>query len=131
MKTLKNHTLIYDNECPMCNIYSKGFTACGMLDENGREAFSEMTLKSKSIVDFNRAKNEIALVDHDKNEVVYGLDSLLLIIGSSFPLLERIARIQPLYWFFRSYILLFLIIENRLFHQKKTIQINLVFLILI
>ncbi|WP_261512684.1 hypothetical protein [Chryseobacterium paludis] len=102
MKTLKNHTLIYDNECPMCNIYSKGFTKCGMLDENGREAFSEMTFKNKSIVDFNRAKNEIALVDHNKNEVVYGLDSLLLIIGNSFPVLEKIARIKSLYWFFKK-----------------------------
>lgn len=102
MKTLKNHTLIYDNECPMCKIYSKGFTKCGMLDENGREAFSEMTSKNKSIIDFNRAKNEIALVDHNKNEVAYGLDSLLLIIGNSFPLLERIARVRPLYWFFKK-----------------------------
>ncbi|MBK1897239.1 thiol-disulfide oxidoreductase DCC family protein [Chryseobacterium paridis] len=102
MKTLKNHTLIYDNECPMCNIYSKGFTKCGMLDYNGREAFSEMTSKNKSIIDFNRAKNEIALVDHNKNEVVYGLDSLLIIIGNSFPALEKIARIKPLYWFFKK-----------------------------
>ena len=102
MTTLKNHTLIYDNECPMCNIYSKGFTACGMLDENGREAFTEMTLKNREIIDFNRAKNEIALVDHNRNKVVYGLDSLLLIIGNSFPILEKIARIQPLYWFFKK-----------------------------
>ncbi|ASK29910.1 hypothetical protein CEY12_07240 [Chryseobacterium sp. T16E-39] len=102
MKTLNNHTLIYDNECPMCSIYSKGFTKCGMLDEHGREAFSEMSFKNKSVIDFNRAKNEIALVDHSKNEVVYGLDSLLVIIGNSFPVLERIARIQPLYWFFRK-----------------------------
>ncbi|MGG5208160.1 DCC1-like thiol-disulfide oxidoreductase family protein [Chryseobacterium sp. MIQD13] len=101
MKTLKNHTLIYDNECPMCNIYSKGFTKCGMLDENGREAFTEISQTSKSIIDFNRAKNEIALIDHNKNEVVYGLESLLLIIGNSFPLLEKTARIKPLYWFFK------------------------------
>ncbi|HCA07735.1 DCC1-like thiol-disulfide oxidoreductase family protein [Chryseobacterium sp.] len=102
MKTLQNHTLIYDNECPMCNIYSKGFTKCGMLDENGREAFTELSASNKSIIDFTRAKNEIALIDHQNNEVVYGLDSLLLIIGNSFPLLEKIARIKPLYWFFRK-----------------------------
>lgn len=102
MKTLKNHTLIYDNECPMCNIYSKGFTKCGMLDEDGREAFTEISVRNKNLVDFNRAKNEIALVDHENNKVTYGLDSLLLIIGSSFPLLERIARIQPLYWLFKK-----------------------------
>lgn len=102
MKTLKNYTLIYDNECPMCNIYSKGFTKCGMLDQNGREAFTELSLKNKELIDFKRAKNEIALVDHNRNEVIYGLDSLLLIIGNSFPLLEKIARIQPLYWFFKK-----------------------------
>lgn len=102
MKTPKNHTLIYDNECPMCTIYSKGFTKYGMLDENGREAFTEISVRNKNLVDFSRAKNEIALVDHENNKVTYGLDSLLMIIGSSFPLLERIARIQPLYGFFKK-----------------------------
>jgi len=102
MKALKNHTLIYDNECPMCNIYSKGFIQSGMLDEKGREAFTEISVKTKELVDFNRAKNEIALVDYNTNKVIYGLDSLLLIIGNSFPLLEKIARTQPLYWFFKK-----------------------------
>ena len=102
MKTLKNHTLIYDNQCPMCNIYSKGFIKAGMLDESGREAFTELSVKNKDLIDFNRAKNEIALVDHAKNKVIYGLDSLLLIIGNSFPILEKIARIKPLYWFFKK-----------------------------
>ncbi|MBB6370528.1 DCC1-like thiol-disulfide oxidoreductase family protein [Chryseobacterium shigense] len=102
MKTLKNHTLIYDNECPMCNIYSKGFINCGMLDADGREAFTDLSFKNKDLIDFNRAKNEIALVDHNKNKVVYGLESLLLIIGNSFPLLEKAARIKPLYWFFKK-----------------------------
>ena len=102
MKTLNNHTFIYDNQCPMCNIYSKGFIKAGMLDENGREAFTELSVKNKSLIDFNRAKNEIALVDHAKNKVIYGLDSLLLIIGNSFPILEKIARIKPFYWFFKK-----------------------------
>jgi len=102
MKTLQNHTLIYDNECPMCNLYSKGFIKSGMLGENGREAFTELSLKNKNLIDFHRAKNEIALVDHEKNQVIYGLDSLLLIIGNSFPTLEKIARIQPFYWFFKK-----------------------------
>ncbi len=102
MKTLKNHTLIYDNECPMCNIYSNGFIKSGMLDKNGREAFTELSFKNKNLIDFTRAKNEIALVDHEKNKVIYGLDSLLLIIGNSFPTLGKIARIQPLYWFFKK-----------------------------
>ncbi|MBV8325107.1 hypothetical protein [Chryseobacterium sp.] len=102
MKTLKNHTLIYDDECPMCAMYSGGFIKSGMLDGQGREAFTEISVRNKSLIDFNRAKNEIALVDHNKNEVVYGLDSLLLIIGNSFPLLEKGARVKPFYWFFKK-----------------------------
>ncbi len=102
MKTLKNHTLIYDSECPMCNLYSKGFIAAGMLDQHGREAFTELSVETKNRIDVNRAKNEIALINHDKNKVTYGLDSLLLIIGSSFPMLEKTARIKPLYWFFKK-----------------------------
>lgn len=101
MKTLNNHTLIYDNECPMCNLYSKGFTQYGMLAEKGREAFTEISVGNKNLIDFDRAKNEIALIDHDHNKVVYGLDSLLLIIGNSFPTLAKIARVPPLYWFFK------------------------------
>ncbi|WP_185225829.1 DCC1-like thiol-disulfide oxidoreductase family protein [Chryseobacterium indologenes] len=101
MKTLNNHTLIYDNECPMCNLYSKGFTQYGMLAEKGREAFTEISVGNKNLIDFDRAKNEIALIGHDHNKVVYGLDSLLLIIGNSFPTLAKIARVPPLYWFFK------------------------------
>jgi len=86
----------------MCNIYSKGFIKAGMLDESGREAFTELTIKNKNLINFKRAKNEIALVDHEKNEVMYGLDSLLLIIGNSFPMLGKIARMKPLYWFFKK-----------------------------
>lgn len=102
MKPLKNHTLIYDNECPMCNIYSSAFIKAGMLDANGREAFTQLTLDNKKTIDFRRAKNEIALIDHEKNKVIYGLDGLLLIIGNSFPVLEKIVRVQPLYRFFKK-----------------------------
>lgn len=101
MKMLKKHTLIYDNECPMCRIYSKGFTKFGMLDADGREAFTEISVRNKNLVDSNRAKNDIALVNHENGKVTYGLDSLLLIIGNSFPLLKKIAEVQPLYGFFK------------------------------
>lgn len=102
MKTLSHHTLIYDNECPMCNLYSKGFTKLGMLDENGREAFTDLSCENKQIIDFNRAKNEIALINHQDNKVSYGLDSLLIIIANSFPILAKLARVNPLYWFFKK-----------------------------
>ena len=103
MKTLQNHTLLYDKDCPMCNLYSKAFINCGMMDKEGRENFSEMSAQNEMIIDYNRAKNEIALINHHTNEVAYGLDSLLVIIGNSFPTLEKIGRLKPIYWFFKKF----------------------------
>lgn len=100
MKNLANHSLLYDKDCPMCNAYSSAFIKCGMLGKEGRENFSEMSENNKMIIDYDRAKNEIALINHQNNEVAYGLDSLLLIIGNSFPFLEKVGRLQPVYWFF-------------------------------
>jgi predicted DCC family thiol-disulfide oxidoreductase YuxK len=37
MKTLENHTLFYDKDCPMCNIYTARFIKTKMLDANGRK----------------------------------------------------------------------------------------------
>lgn len=102
MKNLTNQSLLYDKDCPMCNVYSSAFIKSGMLGKDGRENFSEMSEKNKLIIDYERAKNEIALVNHNNNTVAYGLDSLLLIIGNSFPLMEKIGRLTPVYWFFKK-----------------------------
>lgn len=98
MKTLKNHTLIYDADCPLCVGYTSAFKKLNMLDENGRIPFSKVAKESNSNLDINRSKNEIALINRNTNAVIYGIDSLLLIIGTSFPIIKRIGNTQPLYW---------------------------------
>lgn len=102
MKKLENHTLIYDNNCPMCVAYSAGFTYTNLLDKNSREGFSEMSQESQNLIDENRAKNEIAIIDHHQNKVFYGIDSILLIIGNSFPFLVKIAKFPPFYWLLKN-----------------------------
>ena len=103
MNTLENHTLLYDKDCPMCEVYSSTFIKCGMLEKDGRENFSQMSEKNEILIDYNRAKNEIALINQNSREVSYGLDSLLVIIGNSFPTLEKIGRVKPIYWFFKKF----------------------------
>ena len=39
METLRDHTIIYDDECPMCNIYTRAFVKHGLLDKKGRKGF--------------------------------------------------------------------------------------------
>ncbi len=88
MKTLAHHTLVYDQECPMCDLYTKTFVETGMLDVNGRVAYG--CARVPAGFDNQRAKDEIALVDFKTGSVIYGVDSLLTVVGHSFPTLKRI-----------------------------------------
>ncbi|WP_130734137.1 DCC1-like thiol-disulfide oxidoreductase family protein [Flavobacterium sp. J27] len=102
MKTLTNHTLLYDEDCPMCNLYTAGFIKAKMLDENGRKAFVALTDKEQTYIDVDKAKNEIALIDNMNKKVVYGIDSLLKIIGFSFPWIEKIGNWKPVNYLLRK-----------------------------
>ncbi len=63
MKTLKNHLILYDEECPMCSVYTKAFVATGMLDNDGRSSYQSESAAHCPMVNKQRAVNEIALVD--------------------------------------------------------------------
>ena len=107
MEKLRNHTLVYDSECPMCDLYTRGFIKAGMLGADGRVEYG----CAKVPVEFNnqRACDEIALVDYNTGTVTYGLDSLIKVIGHSFPVLAYILSFKAIRWplakfyFFISY----------------------------
>lgn len=94
MRTLANHTIIYDADCPLCVAYTGAFEKAGMLEEGGRVAYSKVGNELRSSIDMDRARNEIALVDKTKNTVIYGIDSLFKVIGHRFRLLGLLFRIR-------------------------------------
>ncbi|AWG21345.1 hypothetical protein FFWV33_07290 [Flavobacterium faecale] len=102
MKTLANHTLLYDEECPMCNLYTAGFIKANMLDNQGRKPFVNITTEEANYIDIQRAKNEIALVDTQNKRVYYGIESLLKVIGNSFPWMEKIGNWKPIKYFLKK-----------------------------
>jgi len=95
MKTLKSHVIIYDEECPMCNLYTSAFIKSGMLDSKGRTAYNKMGENITCRIDKDRARNEIALVDTQGGSVSYGLESLYKVIGHNFPFLWHVFRFKP------------------------------------
>jgi hypothetical protein len=111
MKTLSNHTIIYDDECPMCRSYSKLFVKSGMLDKDGREAYTEIVKCDIPNINWDRARNEIAMINRQDKTVRYGVDSVLSILEHSAPALRRIIRFRPVYFLLRH--LYFLISYNR------------------
>ncbi len=96
MKKLENQTLIYDEDCPICNIYTSKLIKAGIVDENGRKPYSEINENEEIYVDLKRATNEIALVDSKNKTVLYGIDGLLKVFGHSYPLIEKIGTIKPI-----------------------------------
>ena len=96
MKTLNNHTLLYDKDCPVCTIYTSGFIKTNMLDNQGRKPFELISIEEKNYIDIERAKNEIALVDNENKKVYYGIESLLKVIGNSFPWMEKVGNLKPI-----------------------------------
>lgn len=98
MKTLKDHVILYDAVCPMCNLYTGAFVKSRMLDGNGREPYQNMDCVLKNLVDTKRAVNEIALVNRNTGKVVYGVRSLFKILEHSFPVFRPLFRFRPFIW---------------------------------
>ncbi|MCW3084948.1 MAG: hypothetical protein JWP12_2314 [Bacteroidetes bacterium] len=104
MKTTQQKAIIYDNTCPMCQAYTKGFVKFGFLGQQNRIAFAE--LKDQSFIaqmDLQRSKHEIPLVDLNNGETIYGLDALLFILSGKWPLIGKVIRVKPVYWFFKRF----------------------------
>jgi predicted DCC family thiol-disulfide oxidoreductase YuxK len=98
MKTLENHIILYDADCPMCKAYSGAFIKTGMLDATGREAYQHMPENVCPYVDRQRAVNEIALVNTQTGEVNYGVQSVFKVIANSFPVFRPLFSFSPFMW---------------------------------
>ncbi|GHE28720.1 DCC1-like thiol-disulfide oxidoreductase family protein [Sphingobacterium griseoflavum] len=102
MKALQDHLILFDAECPMCRLYTQAFVDRGMLDKDGRKAYQEFPADACPLLDRQRAVNEIALVNLKTGDVTYGIESILKIVSTSYPLLRPILLFKPFLWFMRK-----------------------------
>jgi predicted DCC family thiol-disulfide oxidoreductase YuxK len=98
MKTLHHHVIIYDKDCPLCNLYTGAFINTNMLDKNGRQNFCDFTATRYPGMDVARSRDEIALIDTQTGTIAYGIDSLFKIIGNSIPLIQPLFRNRSFRW---------------------------------
>jgi predicted DCC family thiol-disulfide oxidoreductase YuxK len=98
MRTLKEHVIIYDDQCPLCHLYTGAFVKTGMLDPDGREAYTCLRPEMARLLDEDRSRNEIPLVDLRTGMVVYGVDSLFKVLGHRFPALRPLFGLGPFRW---------------------------------
>ncbi|WP_428327604.1 DUF393 domain-containing protein [Mucilaginibacter sp.] len=98
MKTLENHVILFDSECPMCKAYTNAFVKSGMLNDNGRAAYQQMPENICPVINKQRAANEIALVNIETGEVTYGIKSLFRVIGTALPVFNPLFAFEPFIW---------------------------------
>lgn len=94
MKTPKNITLIYDSECPICISYTNLFIKQNLLDKKGRVAYNELSNGLKIAINTDRARNEIALLDHETGKVTYGAESISKILANKWPIIGKLYKIE-------------------------------------
>lgn len=109
MSSLKNHIILYDEDCPLCRAYTSGFIRVNLLDKNGRLPYTTQ-VNNFPHVDAARAADEIALIDQNSHEVTYGYDSLVKILKNGCPLFGVFA-FKPLRFILRQ--LYFFVSYNR------------------
>ncbi|WP_025142188.1 hypothetical protein [Pedobacter jeongneungensis] len=102
MRALKNHVILFDNECPMCYAYTKAFVKTGMLAQDGREAYQEIPQNICPLVNKQRAANEIALINTETGEVTYGIQSLFKIIAHAMPFFKPLFLFSPFVYLMRK-----------------------------
>lgn len=99
MKTLANHLLLFDAECPICDAYSKAVVKSGLIGNDGRKAYQqELNAQACPLVDRQRAVDQIALINLETGEVSYGAESILKLYTAEYPFLKRVLTFHLLMW---------------------------------
>ncbi|MFT3704439.1 MAG: hypothetical protein QM802_18870 [Agriterribacter sp.] len=96
---MKAQVLVYDDNCPLCIAYSQLFVRYGLLQPEERKPFSTIDESLIAAIDFEKAKNEIPLIDMNSGEVLYGIDALVSILSRKAPLIKKIVAVKPVDWF--------------------------------
>jgi hypothetical protein len=105
---MKKGTLIYDQDCPLCVWYTNQFIKLGILIEEERLPYFRAIQNPSLNFDHELAQNKIAFVKAEKNETVYGIDSLLAVLGSRWKWIEFIGSLPGINAFLK---LLYLLIS--------------------
>ena len=85
-----NRILLYDDYCPLCSWYSGLFVKFGLLSAENRIPFSNADIEILTSLDIGRGKDEIPYVDRQTGVTLYGIDTLLEILGQKTPFIKSI-----------------------------------------
>ena len=94
-----NKVLLYDDYCPLCSWYSNLFVKFGMLSAENRIPFSRADIEILTLIDVEKGKDEIPYFDRQTGITLYGIDTLLELLGQKAPFIRSIGNFTPVKWF--------------------------------
>lgn len=95
---IKNKKLLIDADCPMCQLYGKGFETLQLIDSETVTPYQTVGDQYCWSVNLDRARSEIAFVDTKTKETVYGIDAFIEIVSQNSPHLNRVLRFSLIHW---------------------------------
>ena len=99
-----SRVLLYDDYCPLCSWYSGLFVKFGLLNAENRIPFSKADIEILTSIDIERGRDEIPFFNRETGATLYGIDTLLEIIGQKAHFVKSIGNFRPVKWFLqRSY----------------------------
>ncbi|HEV8507225.1 MAG TPA: hypothetical protein VGQ53_17565 [Chitinophagaceae bacterium] len=91
--------LLYDDYCPLCSWYSNLFVKFGLLSAENRIPFSKADIEILTSIDIEKGRDEIPFFDGQTRVTLYGIDTLLEILGQKAPFIKSIGNVAPVKWF--------------------------------
>ena len=110
--------ILYDQDCPMCAWYTGAFEKMGYLPNNGRVPISRLQEPAYKLLNANKSRNEIPLIDLETGRTWYGIDALLEVLGRKHAWIKIIGTVKPVYYILSK--LYILISANRKVIVAKT-----------
>ena len=90
-ETINQKAIIYDDNCPMCSLYTQGFVYWGLLEPQNRIPFSRIEATGLlNQLDADKARHEIPLVDLAGGKTLYGPEALVFLLKQKVPVLNNL-----------------------------------------
>lgn len=120
---MENISLLYDEDCPLCRWYTRLFVKYGILDTDGRISYNKYVVLYPTKVNADLAQTKIACINHQTNQVYYGIDGLLLVLGNQFKIIRILGNFKPINLFLKL-LYLFISYNRRIFAPvaKRTVE---------
>lgn len=93
---IKNHKLLIDGDCPMCNIYGKCFVQFKWIDEQSLSPYQLISAEYAHKIDMEKARNEIAFFDETNGKTNYGIQAFIKILAANNGFFNWILRFSPI-----------------------------------